>query len=63
MDHCCGLASAGNKEPRSCSLIPPHSWWDGKEKEKAKLLDCVKNSLTERQREKKIMTIILIKII
>jgi len=42
------------------SLLPT-PWWDGDENqnEKAKLLGCNKNSLSERQREKKITTIIL----
>jgi len=59
---CCGLASVGNKERRGCSLIPSPSWWDGEDnhKEKAKIVGCDKNSLTERQRETKI-TITLIK--
>jgi len=43
----------------------PSPRWDREEnqKEKAKLMGCNKNSLTEQQMEKKITTIILIKII
>jgi len=52
--HSRGLAPAGNKEPRSYSLIPPPQW-DGEEnlKKKAKLVGCDKNSLTGQQREKR----------
>jgi len=60
---CCGLAPTSNKEPRGHSLTPPFSWWDRKDnqKEKAKFVVWHKNSLTERQRERKITAIILIK--
>jgi len=56
---CCGLDSFGNKEPHSCALTPfPHQWdREENQKEKAKLMGCDKNSLTEWQREKKITTI------
>jgi len=44
-------------------LPPPPLQWDGEEnwKAEAKLVGWDKNSLTEQQREKKIITIILIK--
>jgi len=54
---CChGLASAGNKEPRSCCLTPPPPQWDGDEnqKEKAKLVGWDEDSLKEWQSEKTI---------
>jgi len=49
------LASAGNKEPHSCSLTPPPAWWDREknQKEKAELVGWDENGLTEWQREKK----------
>jgi len=45
------------------SLPPSPAQCDGEEnqKEKAKLMGCDRNSLTEQQRKKKITTIILIK--
>jgi len=59
---CAGLAPASNKEPHGRSLAPS-SWWDGEEngKKKAKLMGWDKDSLTEQQRQRKIITIILIK--
>jgi len=60
---CCSSASAGNKEPRSGSLTPSPSWRDREEnrKEKAKLVGWDENRVTQLQKEKKAITVTLIK--
>jgi len=65
LNSCCGFASIYNQRTTqllSHSFPPP--WWDGEEnptEKRQKLMGRDENSLTKWQREKKIITVILIK--